>query len=300
MELRTLRAFVEVLRRGGFSAAAVALNSTQPTVSKAIKQLEDELRTPLIDRTRMTATAAGEIALRRAQAILAERDDMLRELGELRGLKRGALNLGISPIGGSTLFAPLFAVYAKRYPDIDIRLQEQGSRRLEEMVIEGEVELAGSLLPVGEDFDFQPVRTEPMMALLPPGHPARGRSAANVASFRDTPLVLFDSAFAINRLVEDAFSRRGVTPVVAARSGQIDFMVELVAAGLGVAFMPESVAALHRHPAVAAVRFAEPRTDWRLALVWRKSGFLSAAARAWLDLTAEVYSETETLPTTPS
>ncbi|SBV96119.1 Transcriptional regulator, LysR family [uncultured Alphaproteobacteria bacterium] len=300
MDFRTLRAFVEVLRRGGFSAAAASLNSTQPTVSKSVKQLEDELGAPLIDRARMTATAAGEIALKRAQAILAERDDLLRELGELRGLKRGALSLGISPIGGSTLFAPLFAVYAKRYPQIDIRLQEQGSRRLEEMVMEGEVELAASLLPVGGEFDFQPVRTEPMVALLPPGHPARGRATVTVAALRDTPQVLFDSAFAINRLVEDAFARRGVAPEVAARSGQIDFMVELVAAGLGVAFMPESVAALHRHPSVAAVRFAEPGTDWQLALVWRKSGYLSAAARAWLDLTAEVYPVTETLPTTPS
>lgn len=299
MDFRTLRAFVEVLRRGGFSAAATALNSTQPTVSKSVKQLEDELGAPLIDRSRMTPTAAGEIALKRAQAIIAERDDLLRELNELRGLKRGALSLGISPIGGSTLFAPLFAVYAKRYPHIDIRLQEQGSRRLEEMVLEGEVELAASLLPVGEDFDYQPVRTEPMMALLPPGHPAHGRDSVTVATLRDTPQVLFDSAFAINRIVEVAFARRGVTPVVAARSGQIDFMVELVAAGLGVAFMPESVAALHRHPSVAAARLAEPGTDWRLALVWRRSGYLSAAARAWLDLTAEVYGN-DTRPTTPS
>ena len=90
MEIRTLRAFVEVIRQGGFSAAAHAVFSTQSTVSKAVKQLEDELGTPLIDRTRITPTPAGEIVLRRASAILAERDDLLRELDELRGLKRGA------------------------------------------------------------------------------------------------------------------------------------------------------------------------------------------------------------------
>lgn len=299
MEIRTLRAFVEVIRQGGFSAAAQTVFATQSTVSKAVKQLEDELGQPLIDRARLAPTPAGEIVLRRATAILAERDDLLRELDELRGLKRGSLSLGISPIGGSTLFAPLFAVYAKRYPDIDIRLEEQGSKRLEEIVMAGEVELAASLLPVGDAFDFQPVRAEPMVALLPPGHPAAGADAVDIPTIRDWPLVLFDSGFAINRLIETAYTRHGIVPEVAARSGQIDFMVELVAAGLGIAFMPRSVAALHRHPAVATARLDEPGTDWRIALVWRKSGYLSAAARAWLDLTLEVYPAPEATRISP-
>jgi DNA-binding transcriptional LysR family regulator len=299
MEIRTLRAFVEVIRQGGFSAAAHAVFSTQSTVSKAVKQLEDELGTPLIDRTRITPTPAGEIVLRRASAILAERDDLLRELDELRGLKRGALSLGISPIGGSTLFAPLFAIFTKRYPDIDIRLEEQGSKRLEETVMAGEVELAASLLPVGDGFDYQPVRAEPMVALLPPEHPLSTANAVDIPALRDWPLVLFDSAFAINRLIENAYARHGIVPEVAARSGQMDFMVELVAAGLGVAFMPRSMAALHRHPAVVCIRLDEPDTDWRLALVWRKSGYLSAAARAWLELTLEVYPTPEATRISP-
>lgn len=299
MELRTLRAFVEVIRHGGFSAAARTVFATQSTVSKAVKQLEDELGLPLIDRGRVAPTPAGEIVFRRASAILAERDDLLRELDELRGLKRGALSLGISPIGGSTLFAPLFAIFAKRYPDIDIRLEEQGSKRLEEIVMAGEVELAASLLPVGDAFEFQPVRTEPMVALLPPDHPASNADAVTIAEIGDWPLVLFDSGFAINRLIEDAYARHGVVPEVAARSGQMDFMTELVAAGVGVAFMPRSMAALHRHPAVHCARFAEPGTEWRIALVWRKSGYLSPAARAWLDLTREVYPTPEATRISP-
>ena len=299
MELRTLRAFVEVIRQGGFSAAAQTVFATQSTVSKAVKQLEDELGLPLIDRAQIAPTPAGEIVLRHASAILAERDDLLRELDELRGLKRGALSLGISPIGGSTLFAPLFAIFTKRYPDIDIRIEEQGSKRLEEIVMAGEVELAASLLPVSDAFDFQPVRAEPMVALLPPGHPLSGADAVDIPALCDWPLVLFDSAFAINRLIENAYARHGIVPEVAARSGQMDFMVELVAAGLGVAFMPRSMAALHSHPSVACARLDEHDTDWRIALVWRRSGYLSAAARAWLDLTLEVYPTPEATRISP-
>ncbi len=289
MELRTLRAFVEVIRQGGFSAAAKTVFATQSTVSKAIRQLEDELGTPLIDRARMTPTPAGEIVFRRAQTILAEREDLLRELDDLRGLRRGELRLGLSPIGGGTLFAPLFALYRKRFPDIDIRLQEHGSGRLEELLTAGELELAASLLPVGEEFAFQPVKSEPMVALLPPGHPAAAGDRVDLAAIGETPVVLFDAAFAVNRIIAEAYRRRGRAPVVAARTAQVEFMVQLVAAGLGVAFLPRMTAAEHPHPAVRQALLAEPGTDWRLALVWRRNAFLSAAARAWLDLSREVY-----------
>jgi DNA-binding transcriptional LysR family regulator len=69
--------------------------------------------------------------------MLAERDDRIAELDELRGLKRGTLRLGLPPVGSSTLFAPLFAVYRNRYPAIDIRLVEHGSDRLEELIASG-------------------------------------------------------------------------------------------------------------------------------------------------------------------
>ena len=97
MELRPLRALVEVVRQGGFSQAAKTIHATQPTVSKAIKQLEDELGMPLLDRQVYPPrlTEAGEIVYRRALSMLAERDDLRAELDALRGLQRGVLRLGL-------------------------------------------------------------------------------------------------------------------------------------------------------------------------------------------------------------
>ncbi|AHB00010.1 transcriptional regulator LysR [Brucella ceti TE28753-12] len=154
MNLRSFQAFAEVVRQGGFSAAARTINATQSTVSKAVKQLEEELQLVLLDRavSPPRLTAAGEIVYRRARAMLTEKDDMLAELGELRGLKRGLLRLGLPPIGSSVLFAPVFAAYTSLYPDIDIQFVEHGSKRLEELLLAGDVELAASLLPVEESF----------------------------------------------------------------------------------------------------------------------------------------------------
>lgn len=93
VNLRTLRTFVEVVRQGSFSQAADVVSLTQSTVSKAVKTLEDELGTPLLSRIghRSELTAAGEIVYRRALTLLAERNDLLTELNDLRGLKGGVL-----------------------------------------------------------------------------------------------------------------------------------------------------------------------------------------------------------------
>src|SRR3984957_4039749 len=97
MELRTLRVFVEVVRQGGFSRAAKTVFATQSTVRKAGKQLEDETGVTQRHRIghRSKLTAAGEIVYQRAQRILAERDDLMSDLDEVRGLDRGLLRLGL-------------------------------------------------------------------------------------------------------------------------------------------------------------------------------------------------------------
>ena len=292
MEFRTLRAFVEVVRQGGFSQAAKTVFATQSTVSKAVRQLEDEIGVPLLDRIghRSTLTAAGEVVYRRATRLLAERDDLLAEIGEIRGLKRGALRLGLPPIGSSNLFAPLFAIYRQRYPGIDVRLVEHGSDRLEEVLRAGEVDFAALLLPVSEDFEYQAMRREPLTALLPRGHALAQRDSIAFADLHDVPFILFESGFALNRIILDVCRRQGFAPTIAARSSQIDFIVELAAAGLGVAFLPRMIAEQRRRPTVSLVPLAEPEADWDMALVWRRGAYLPHAASAWLDIVREVRS----------
>lgn len=291
MELRTLRAFVEVVRQGGFSPAAKVVFTTQSTVSKAVKQLEDELGVQLLDRIghRSALTAAGDIVYRRALKMLSERDDLVAELDDLRGLKRGTLRLGIPPVGSSTLFAPLFATYRQRYPGVDIRLVEHGSDRLQELLQSGEIDLGASLLPIPEGFEFQHVRREPLVVLLPAARRQVRGKTVDLPSLKSLPFVLFETGFALNRVILDACARHGFEPTIAARSSQIDFIVELVAAGLGVAFLPRMIAEQRTNRAVRHLLLAEPQTEWHIVVAWRRGGYLSHAAKAWLALVRETY-----------
>jgi len=289
MELRALRAFVEVVRQGGFSLAAKTVFATLSTVSKAVKQLEEELGLPLLDRIghRSTLTSAGEIVYRRAQAMLAERDDLIAELDELRGLKRGVLRIGLPPIGSDLLFAPVFAVFRSRYPGVEIQLAEHGSKRLEELVLAGEVDLAGALLPASDAFEWQDVRREPIVALVCADHPLAKRASVELKTLADLPFILFETGFALNPIILDACRQAGFTPAIAARSSQINFIIELVAAKLGVGFLPRMIAQQRKHPGVQPIGVGEPSMEWRMALIWRRGAYLSQAAKAWLELASD-------------
>ena len=289
MELRALRAFVEVVRQGGFSRAAKTVFATQSTVSKAVKQLEDEVGLPLLERVghRSTLTSAGEIVYRRAQAMLAERDDLVAELDELRGLKRGTLRFGLPPVGSDILFAPVFAVFRSRYPGVEIQLVEHGSKRLEEMVLAGEVDLAAALLPDSDAFEWRDVRREPIDALVPADHPLAQSASVELKALAGSPFILFEAAFALNPIILDACRQAGFTPAVAARSSQISFVIALVAAKIGVGFLPRMIARQREHPGVRRIGVAGPSMEWRMTLIWRRGAYLSQAAQAWLALASD-------------
>lgn len=290
MDLRSLRYLVEVVRHGGFARAAGHAHASQPTLSKSMAQLEDELGTRLLERGRggVRLTAAGEVVHRHALAMLAESARLHEELDALRGLKRGELRLGLPQLGSSVLFAPLLARYRQQHPHIDIHLREQGSRRLEQAVLAGELEVAATLLPVGEGLDHQSVCNEPMYALLPRTHPRAQAKRFRLAWLRETPLILFEEGFALNRLIREACARHGVVPRETVRSAQVDFILALVAAGAGIALLPRLTIKERSLSGLVALPLAASDLRWKLVLAWRQGTTLSPAARAWLDLVAGV------------
>lgn len=284
MDFRTLRAFVEVIRQGSFSRAADIVCATQSTVSKAVRQLEEEIGEPLIDRSApmLRLTDLGEVVFPRAVQLLTDRNDLLAQIAETRGLKRGSLRLGLPPVASSTLFAPVLARYRRAYPDIDVRLVEHGGDRLMDLLQQGEIDLAATLAPHSDAFGWQMVRREPLVAVLAADFAQAQASSIGLTALADLPFILFTDGFGINRLILAACRRHGIEPVVAARSAQLDFQIELAADRMGVAFLPRDLVERKGDPRVAAVLLAEPDTEWQLAMVWRHGVHLSHAARAWL------------------
>jgi DNA-binding transcriptional LysR family regulator len=290
MKLRTLRAFVEVVKQGGFSKAARVAFATQSAVSKAVRQLEDELGVLLLDRIghRVKLTPAGEIVYRRACSILIQRDDLVGEVEDLRGLKRGSLRIGFS-VGSSILFAPVFARFRNRHPEIDVRFAVHGNQRLEELLLSGELDLAAMLLPLPQDLAWQDVYTEPLVVLMPNDHPLAHHEKLKLTGLVESPFILFEEDSGINQVILDTCQRRGIAPEIVTKSRQIDFIVELVALGLGIAFLPRMLLERRHHPSIRFALLDEPDTEWHIALAWRRGGYLSHTAQEWLALAHQAH-----------
>lgn len=293
MELRTLRAFVEVVRCGGFTEAAKAIFATQSTVSKMVKQLEDEIGVQLIDRSgqRSRPTEPGTLVFQRALDMLAMRDELLMQIGELQGVRRGVLRIGVPTVGGDTLFAPVIAEYRRRFPQIQIQLIEHGSAHLHELLRAGDLDVAGVLLPVANDLEYRKVRREPLVVLLPEDSYPAGSASISLVELKDHYFLLFEQGFALNGMILEACRQNGFVPNVAMQSAQTRFIAKLVEARLGVAFMPRMVALADRPSTVAVLELTDPSIAWDMSLAWRRDGYLSRAATAFIDLTKEIIAD---------
>ncbi|HJV72850.1 MAG TPA: LysR family transcriptional regulator [Noviherbaspirillum sp.] len=291
MDLKALRYFAEIVRYGSFGKASEAIPLSQPALSKSIRLLEEELGVTLLERgprgVGARTTAAGEIVLKRAHAMLRERDQLLEDLGELRGLKQGWLKVGLPPIASAALFADLITQYRDRYPGIGVELREEGSEGLEVALRSGAIEVAATLLPVRADLDFLYILTEPMMLVMSRHHPLAKRKRVRLAELKDAFFVMLDGGYLLNRMLEEACAANGFIIKEAARTAQLDFALALVAADAGIMCLPKIVARRHATEGISFVPIACRSLDWNVALAWRKGAELSHAAGAWLDLVRE-------------
>ncbi|KVE26624.1 LysR family transcriptional regulator [Burkholderia singularis] len=295
MELRALRYFIEVVRQQSFTVAAEQMHVTQPTISKMVKSLEDEIGSPLLlrDGRQMVLTDAGRIVFQRGQDVLAAHAQLQAELNDLGTLGRGELTIGIPPLGGA-LFTPAIAEFRARYPKIELKLFEQGARMIEAALVSGELELGGVLEPVDPAvFDVLPMVRAPLWLVARRG--ARWDTAATVplADLAGEPFVFYAESLALHDAVLDACRQAGFAPQVVSRSGHWDFMAALVHAGVGIALLPAPYCRRLDAAQFTCRPIVEPEITWAIAIGWLKKGYLSHAARAWLDVARE------TLPIDP-
>jgi DNA-binding transcriptional LysR family regulator len=289
MELRALRYFVEVVRQQSFTVAAERLFVTQPTISKMVKALEEEIGAPLLlrDGRQMVLTEEGRIVFQRGQEVLAAHAQLQAELDDIDTLGRGQLTIGTPTMGGS-LFTPAIAEFKRRYPKIELKLFEQGSLGIEAALMTGELELGGLLLPVDADlFDVLPISRHPLWLVARRGSRWDGAQQVRLADLAAEPFVFYGESLALNDVVTRACRDAGFTPTIVARSGHWDFMAALVHAGLGIALLPALYCRRLDTAQFTLRPVFEPEISWEMAVGWRRNGYLSHAARAWLDVARE-------------
>ncbi|MGC4376953.1 LysR family transcriptional regulator [Fictibacillus sp. Mic-4] len=293
MDIRHLNYFLEVARQKSFSKASEKLHISQPTISKMIKDMEEEWGVLLFERLSkgIQLTDAGEIVYKQAQKVVEAFENLMHPLEDLVNFKKGTIKIGLPPMIGSNFFPAILGKFQAQYPGISIHLVEEGSIKVEEKVMSGELDVGVALSPVQKDvFHTFTFVKEELRLVVHNGHRFAGKTKVALGELKDESIILFREDFALHDRIIQECIRSGFKPHIMYRSSQWDFISEMVAEGLGVAFLPEPICRNIRSKNVQVIKLVKPTIPWHLTMIWKKDKYLSFAAREWLKFTKELLS----------
>jgi LysR family hydrogen peroxide-inducible transcriptional activator len=284
MEIHQLRYVIAVARTGNFSRAAEQCHVSQPSLSQQIQKLEKELGERLFERqrTRSRLTACGERFLPRAERILRELEEARREAQELHALAQGEVIVGALPTIAPYFLPPVVAAFARKYPGVAVTMVEETTASLVQMMVRHEIDFALASLP-GPDvqMEVESLLTEELFLAVPPGDPLAKRRSVAADDLASASFVLMKEGHCLGDQVLRFCERNDFKPRVRSRSAQIETILALVEAGLGVSLVP----AMARRRAQNRVVFRslrKPRPEREVVAFWQKRRPLHRAAMEFL------------------
>lgn len=284
MELQQLRYFVAVAETGKFTLAARDLHVAQPSISKQVRKLETELGAALLDRrsSGVALTDAGTILLPWAKRMLADLDGARSEVAGLATLERGRLSVGATPSLSTMLLPRVLAAFHSEHPGVTLSVVEAGSRDLVDRLASGDLDLALVILPVprAELFETTPLIREDLVLAVAKKHPLARRKTVRVADLRGVPLVMFRDGYDLRSTTITACERAGFQPTFAIEGAEMDGVLRMAAAGVGVAVVPRMV--VEPGGPLVAVRIAQPTLARSVGVAFRRDQHHSRAADAFV------------------
>ena len=286
MLLRHIRYFLAVAEQGNFTRAAEALHVSQPTLSQQIKQLEENLGTPLFDRSGRTVrlTDAGMAWMRYARLALQDLEAGTRAIHDVATLERGNLRLAMTPTFTAYLVGPVIDAFYRQYPGVSVSIHEMTQDRIEALLAEDRLDV-GIAFSQAQSVDIvaEELFTESLNMMVGAEHPlVQQREPLSAKVFEQQPLVLLSEDFATRQFIDDYCRRQGIRPRVAMEANAIGAIIEIVRRGQLATLLPAAVA--QENPQLHPVRLTKVMPARRAVLLQRKDAYRSAASRAFIEV----------------
>jgi len=280
MTLTELRYIVAVARERHFGRAAEACFVSQPTLSVAIKKLEEELEVKIFERgaSEVSVTPLGEALVRQAQVVI-EQAQSLREMARHgQNPLAGPLRLGIIYTIGPYLLPELTRQVIERTPQMPLILQENFTARLLEMLRAGELDCAIMAEPFPDTgLAVAPLYDEPFMVAVPRTHPLAKRKRISAEELKQETMLLLGTGHCFRDHVLEVcpeyarFSSEAEGIRKSFEGSSLETIKYMVAAGMGVTVVPQLSVPAEKQPHIVYVPFAAPVPTRRVVLAWRRS-----------------------------
>ncbi|MFI6601587.1 LysR substrate-binding domain-containing protein [Nonomuraea sp. NPDC050536] len=240
LNLHRLWIFMTVVECGGFSAAAQKLYLSQPSVSHQVRQLEQSLRSTLIDRSgaRIRLTPEGEVMLEYAKRVFLLADEAVAAIRQVSGLQTGKLVAGGTTTVGTYLLPPLLAAFRDRHPGIEIGIQVANAQQVERGLVDGEIGvavLAGQ--PGAAQLVSEPILEDRLVVITQPGHRLSSKGTAEPHELAGEPFLIREPGSSTRELQEQALETWGLEQRTEIWGPET--IKQAVAAGLGISLVSE-------------------------------------------------------------
>ena len=289
MTLRHLKIFLAIYETGSTTAASQVLHVAQPTVSIALRELEEHYGVPMFERyaKRLRVTEAGRQLYPYAKhltSLFDETEDVMRSMGTA-----GTLRIGTSITIGTCFVPRLVRDFRALYPRMTIRVTTENTDTITRLLLTNEVDVGLVEGAVRSPFlVVEPYRRDHLTLVCPPDHPFAIAGKASPQDLAAEPLLLRERGSAVRETFDSFMAAHGLAPEPAWQSVSTQAILQAVRAGLGVSVLPRPlVKDLVDRGELAAVPVEGPDFARDFSIVYHKNNFLSPAFHAFTHLCRE-------------
>jgi DNA-binding transcriptional LysR family regulator len=287
MELRHLHYFITVAEELHFSRAAQRLHISQPPLSQQIRDLEEELGVKLFERTKRQVhlTEAGKVLLERSYLVLAQLEQAIEATQQIGRGEVGRLAVGFVDSAMYTLLPDILRGFREQFPAVELRLHELTTAQQIQALYDKQIDVGIVRSAISEPgLGAECLLPESLVLALPEQHPLCTQTQVSLSSLADEFFILFPAKLGplFYEQIIHSCQQAGFRPKVAQEAVQMQTIVGLVAAGLGIAIVPASLQNFHRSGVIYRP-LQEQISNTGLYLTWRQHDS-SPVIRAFLSL----------------
>ncbi|HEV3059411.1 MAG TPA: LysR family transcriptional regulator [Vicinamibacterales bacterium] len=283
MDLLQLEHFLAVVEERTFTRAAERVGRTQPAISQSIKKLEDEIGAPLFARDLhdVSLTEAGKVLVEYARKMVRARDEAMREVGALKTLKTGTLNIAAHESAAVYLLPAPLRTYLTRFPDVKVGIFRTRLTEIPRQVLDREVDVGFVKDEPGfRELKWIDVHVDEMVLVASPGHPLVGRQNVRVRDLGGEQFVLHHLCSTTEQKILRLFEEHSTRCRIVAELFSFENIKSFVMAEVGMAIVPRiTVAQELREGTLIQIPIAELHMPRRTLMIYRDQGYLSEPAR---------------------
>ncbi|MEK4026457.1 LysR family transcriptional regulator [Sporosarcina sp. FSL W7-1283] len=294
MDHRSLLYFTTLIEEGSFTQAAKALYISQPSLSSAIKKIEEQVGIKLIERNtrNISLTKEGEIVYEEAKKLLNHFNYFQKETIRLK--QDGPLELHIGLIESVRFWLPkVLASYTKTHPDIHIRLLEVlGFKQVETALKNYKIHLAiTNQLFESDEIEMIPIYNEKLVALLPKGHALQDATNLSIHDLQDEEFIICKEGFQTRDDILNEFRKSGIRPNIHFEIERFETACALVEEGLGITIVPENYLRTPDHPSLTIKKLTDTSLSRTVYIAFIKNRYLPPVIEEFVDITKTFFKE---------